>query len=137
MTARTPLLLSAIALTACAASGAPRQESVDKELSRYQPYVGAPITEFSTMKGINGWNSAGREHLVVFLGVDEAYLLTVAAPCMNLDFTNHVGFKTRTPSMLTRFDNVEVGDRERCPITEIRPIDYQRMKAELRQKEAK
>lgn len=130
----TVLLLSALALGAC--SSVPRQETVSKELTRYQPYVGAPVTEFSTLKGINGWNSIDREHLVIFLGVDDAYLLTVAAPCMNLDFTNAVAFRTRTPSMLTRFDNVYVGDRETCPITEIRPIDYRRMKAEMRQKDA-
>lgn len=128
------LLLSAIALTACS-GGVPRRESDEKELARYQPYTGAPITQFSTLRGITGWNAVGDDKLVVWSGINDAYLLTIAQPCSNLGFTNTIGFTSQT-SMITTFDFVRVRNNERCAITEIRPIDYRRMKADLRQKNA-
>jgi hypothetical protein len=127
------LLLSAIALTAC--SGIPRRESESKELARYQPYTGAPVTQFSTLRGITGWNAIGDDKLVVWTGINDAYLLTVSQPCSNLGFVNNIGF-TSQMSMITTFDSVRLRGNERCPITEIRPIDYRRMKADLRQQNA-
>jgi hypothetical protein len=128
------LLLSAIVLTAC--SGIPRRESDEKELARYQPYTGEPIREFSTMPGISGWNSLSDDKRVVWTGINNAYLLTIAQPCSNLAFTNSIGISSMT-SRITTFDFVRVRGGERCPITEIRPIDYRRMQADLRQKNAK
>ena len=128
------LLLSAIALTACA--GVPHRESESRELAKYQPYVGAPITQFSTLRGISGWNSIGDDKLVIWSGVNDAYLLTVAQPCTNLAFANSIAF-TSTTSMITTFDFVRLRNNERCAITEIRPIDYRRMKEDLRAQNAK
>jgi hypothetical protein len=128
------LLLSAIALTAC--SGIPRRESDEKELARYQPYTGEPVREFSIMRGITGWNSLSDDKLVVWTGINDAYLLTVGQPCSNLAFSNNIAFSS-TLSTITTFDFVRVRGGERCPITEIRPVDYQRMRADLRQKNEK
>ena len=128
------LLLSALVLAAC--SGVPRRESDSKELARYQPYVGAPITQFSTLRGITGWNALGDDKLIVWSGINDAYLLTVAQPCMNLGFANSIAF-TSTTSMITTFDFVRLRNNERCAITEIRPIDYRRMKEDLRAQNAK
>ena len=135
MTARIALLLLPLAAIA-ACSGVPMREGEQKELDRYQPYAGQPIREFSTLQRVSGWNSVARDKLVVWTGINEAYLLTVATPCTNLEFANHIAFSTHT-STISTFDSVLLGRNERCPITEIRPIDYKRMKEDLRQKEAK
>jgi hypothetical protein len=128
------VLVPLIALSAC--GGVPQREGESKELTRYQPYAGAPIREFSTLRRVSGWNSVAPDKLVVWLGVNDAYLITVGTPCSNLEFENHIGFSSRT-STISTFDFVLLPRNERCPITEIRPIDYQRMKQDMRQKSEK
>lgn len=133
--------LSLLALSACASGPQPAPGEIskatneDKDVARYQPYVGQPIREFNTLKGINGWDALSDDKLVVFLGVNEAYLITVGQPCSNLEFANNIGF-TNTTSNITTFDFVLLRNHERCPITEIRSIDEKRRKEDLRAKNA-
>jgi hypothetical protein len=132
MTARIALLLLPLAAIA-ACSGVPMREGEQKELDRYQPYAGQPIREFSTLQRVSGWNSVARDKIVVWTGINDAYLITVATPCSNLEFANRIGFSSHT-STISTLDFVMLGHNERCPITEIRPIDYKRMKEDMRQK---
>jgi hypothetical protein len=114
-------LLPLLALTACAAFK--NRESDAETLARYVDYAGAPIDSFSLLGGVDGWESLGDNRLVVRTGVNKAYLLTVAQPCLNLDFATSIGL-TSTGSTVSRgFDSVRFGN-ERCQITDIRPVDY-------------
>jgi len=90
-----------------------------KELAKYQPYTGAPITQFSTMKGITGWNAIGDDKLIVWRRNQRRVPADGWLPCSNLAFANTIAF-TSTTSMITTFDFVRLRDNERCPITEIR-----------------
>lgn len=115
-------LLPLLALTACAAFK--NRESDAEQLARYQDYAGEPVDSFSVLGGIDSWQSLGRNRLLVRTGVNKAYLLTVAEPCIDLEFANAIDL-TSTGSTVSRgFDSVRVG-RERCQITDIRPVDYQ------------
>jgi hypothetical protein len=114
-------LLPLLALTACAAFK--NRESDAEQLARYMDYAGQPVDSFSMLGGIDSWQSLGDNRLVVRTGVNKAYLLTVAQPCINLDFANAISL-TSTGSTVSRgFDAVRIGD-ERCQITDIRPVDY-------------
>ncbi len=114
-------LLPLLALTACAAFK--NRESDADQLARYMDYAGESIESFTLLGGVDSWQSLGSNRLIVRSGVNKAYLLTVAEPCTDLDFANAISL-TSTGSTVSRgFDSVRVG-RERCQITDIRPVDY-------------
>jgi hypothetical protein len=122
-------ILSLIALTllsAGCATGVARMHG-DAPVTRYQPYLGAPIEQFTAFR-IDGWELAGHNQVVIWTGVNTAYLLTVWDSCQDLDFAQHIGI-SRTGSTVHRLESVTVG-RQRCPIESIRPIDIRQYKAD-------
>ena len=122
---------AALALLAACASGIPLHESQQEERDRFAAYSGEPIDHFTWLGRYDGWEPIGRYELVVFTGVNDAYLLKVMPPCENLQFANRIGISSTTGTVYSRLDSVIAGHR-RCPIAEIRKIDYQRMKADRR-----
>ena len=124
-TRAVPLMVLIAALTACA-SGVPRKD--DAGQLRYQDYAGQPVDEVDTMARVDGWNAVSRTELVVWTGVNEAWLLKVWDTCRDLMFSNTISI-SRSGLRISKFDRVMVGD-ERCQISEIRPIDIKRMKAD-------
>lgn len=130
--------LTSILLTASLASGAalastpttndaiPRTKS-DRILEMYQPYLEEPVKSFTALQ-TDSWQPISRTQLVLWTTFNDAYLLTVTGNCSELPFARTVGV-TSTTSQISTFDSVLVhGDR--CPITQIQPIDIKRMKAD-------
>ncbi|HSY07128.1 MAG TPA: DUF6491 family protein [Steroidobacteraceae bacterium] len=104
----------------------------DREaLQQFLQYAAAPVDSFTYLGRYDDWRSLSRTQLVVWTSLNQAYLLTVREPCINLQFTNRVGLTSTAGTVTNRLDSVLV-DRERCQITEIRPVDYKNMRAELR-----
>lgn len=118
------LLVVMFMLTACG-SDLLRREG---ESLRYIDYAGAPVDQISALRPIDGWTPVSRNQLVIWTGVNEAWLLRVWDNCPDLMFVNGVRV-TRTASSISKFDKVIAG-RDSCPIQEIRPIDTARMKAD-------
>ena len=114
-------LLPLLALTACAAFK--NRESDAETLARYTDYAGEPVESFSLLGGVDSWQSLGRNRLLVRTGVNKAYLLKVAQPCLNLDFATSIALTSTGSTVSKGFDAVRFG-HERCQITEIRPVDY-------------
>jgi Family of unknown function (DUF6491) len=114
------LLIPAL-LTACSTFGS--RERDEQTLERFLDHAGPPVRDFSYLGGINGWTSLDREHVVVYTGVNDAYLLTVAPPCNDLNFANRIGLTSTGSTVSARFDSVIV-DGLRCQILQIRPVDY-------------
>jgi len=126
------ILLASLApalLAACSAFG-PR-ESDAQVLSRYVEHAGPPIEKFTYLGRIDGWQSLSRTQLLLHTGVNSAYLLTAAQPCSNLRFANAIGITRTGQTVSRRFDSVLVG-KERCMITQIRPVDYRAVKQQRR-----
>jgi Family of unknown function (DUF6491) len=94
---------------------------------KYHDYAGPPIDDFYVFR-FDGWEVVGRDELVVWTGLNEAYLLKVWDTCPDLEFALRIGVTT-TSSRVSRFDKVRVG-RERCPISQIQRIDIARLKAD-------
>jgi hypothetical protein len=68
----------------------------------------------------------------VVISSDDAYLITVAQPCEDLRFARRIGLTSSLHTVYSRgLDYVKVRGW-RCPIEEIRPVDYGRLQAELR-----
>ena len=66
----------------------------------------------------------------------DAYLLTVRPPCNDLNFAQAIGLTSTGNTVSARLDSVTVKNM-RCPIAEIRKVDYQRMQADMRAEAAK
>jgi Family of unknown function (DUF6491) len=132
--ATAAVLLTLAALTAC--SGIPRQS--DQELlARYRAYAGDPVPDFHIYSTFNSWTPVDDHHVLVQANVDDAYLITVFEPCMNLPFATHLSFTSRVPHTVSSgFDSIRVG-HERCRISEIRPVDYRQMRADLRDEQGR
>lgn len=120
------LLAVAVALAGCASNTIARLRGEDASL-RYVDYAGTPVEQFTSF-GIDGWTPVSRNQLVVWNGVNEAYLITVWDSCRDLQFAQSIGISS-TGRSISRFEHVRVG-RDRCPISEIRPIDVRQMKAD-------
>jgi hypothetical protein len=119
------LLLAVLAgLSACATDVTRRP--VTPQL-HYADYAGPVIEDFHYFR-LDGWEVVSRYELVVWTGLQEAYLLKVWENCQDLEFAFRIGFTSRF-SRISRADSVLVG-HDRCPIAEIRRIDVPRLKAD-------
>ncbi len=122
-------LLACMGVLAGCAAGPARVEA-NETLERYLAYAGEPVRQFNSF-GLHGWTPLARDRLLLWTGVNEAWLITVWDTCRDLDFANAIKV-TSTASSISSFETVRVG-RDRCPIREIRPVDVRAMKAEKRE----
>jgi hypothetical protein len=128
MKLRNWILLAALAaVTAC--SGMRHRESDQVTLERYMDYSGQPVESFSYLGRFDSWRALGRNKLVVWTGLNDAYLLTVQEPCQDLQFAQRIGLTSTTGSVHRGFDSVRLGRHEQCRITEIRPVNYKDLRA--------
>jgi len=123
------------ALGACSSSGGTRQQEA---LQRYLAYAGAPIKSFTWLGQFYSWDGLAKDKLVVFTTPSDAYLLSIAPPCDMRFVINRIGLTSTGGTVYARLDSV-IADtpgtgRWTCPINEIRPVDYKRMRAEGRTK---
>ena len=121
-----PILILVALLTVACASGPQRVRS-DDTLAQYLGYAGEPVRGFTSFR-LQSWQPLARDRLILWNGVNEAYLVTVWDSCPDLQFAHSIGV-TSTGNQVTTFDHVRVG-RDRCPIRAIRPIDVRQMKAD-------
>jgi hypothetical protein len=117
----------AIALLAGCAGGPPRVQN-SESLDRYLAYAGEPVDRTSPFR-LDSWEYLDRARIVLWTGVNEAYLVTVWDTCRDLQFTNHIRVVSSMGNSISRFDKIK-SDGDTCPIREIRPIDVKQMKAD-------
>lgn len=115
------VLLAAAALTGCASTLA----KLNGPKLNYTEYAGEPVKSFY-MSNFDGWSAVSKDQLVVWSGLNKAYLLTITGYCPDLQFANAIAV-TSTANTVDKFEKVIVG-RDRCLISEIRPIDVKQMK---------
>jgi hypothetical protein len=136
MNARAALLTVWLLTTLTACSGIPLERRQDERRTRYESYAGAPIQQFTWLGHYDSWEPIGTNELVVRTTPNQAYLIRVAPPCENLEFTNRIEITSTANTVSAHFDFVKVGVSSgghwRCPIQEIRPLDYLKMRQDLR-----
>ena len=118
------LVLTVLFAAACA--GGLRRSKNDEAVA-FLDYAGDPVRGFTSFH-LQSWQPLSRNRLVLWAGVNEAYLVTIWDGCPDLQFTNAIHVSS-TGSQITTFDHVDIG-RDRCPISEIRPINIRQMKAD-------
>jgi hypothetical protein len=109
-------LIAAAALLAGCATG-PKLD--------YTDYAGEPVKSFY-MNTFDGWNVVSKDQVVIWSGLNKAYLVSVRGYCPDLQYANTIGV-TSTASTVDRFEKIVVG-RDQCMISEIRPLDTKQMK---------
>jgi hypothetical protein len=135
------LLCGAVLLAGVA--GADTPETQTKNFERFAPYLQPSVESIDKFGGVSKWQLVGSNKLVIWSGGKRAYLLAVEAPCQALQWNSAVSITSRRAvgSVVRGVDAVEsshgVGALKEvssfrnpsdvCPITEIRPIDYERM----------
>jgi hypothetical protein len=119
------LALLVLPLASACVSGLARK---DEGALNYVDYAGEPVDTARTLGEINGWTPVSRNQLVIWTGVNEAWLLKVWETCRDLTFANAISV-TRAGRQVSRFDTVRVAE-ERCQITEIRAVDVKQMKSD-------
>jgi hypothetical protein len=123
-TSLVAILFSVALLTGCAAT---LKKLSEPKLS-YTEYAGEPVKSFYMKNLDGGWSPVSRDQLVVWSGINEAYLIKVAGYCPDLMFAQAIGV-TNTAGTVDKFEKILVG-RDKCFIEEIRPIDTKQMKAD-------
>jgi hypothetical protein len=135
-----PATGSAAAGTSAAAANAPTGAPAQQQaLARYTAYAGPPIPSFTWLGRFDSWEPLGKDRLVVFTTPSDAYLLKVWPPCDLRFVMNGIGLTSTSSTVYAHMDSVVVrsgpGGPLKCPIDEIRKVDYRRLKAEQRQQQ--
>jgi hypothetical protein len=125
------LLLAVVALLAACSSISLREREM-AERARIEAYAGQPVDHFTWLGRYWGWKPLSKDQALVWTTPDRGYLVKVEAPCEDLRFANHIGLTSTLHTVYSRgLDYVKVRGW-RCPIKEIRPVDYGRLQADLR-----
>jgi hypothetical protein len=119
---KTSLVMIAAAAMVLAGCASLKKSQLD-----YHEYTGEPIKSFY-MSNFDGWAPVSKDELVVWSGINKAYMLKVTGYCPDLQFAHAIAV-TSTANTVDKFEKVIVG-RDRCFIQEIRPVDVKQMKAD-------
>ena len=123
-------------LCAGCAVGIPMHPGQQQVRDRYAAYAGPPIPSFTWLGRYDGWEALGKDQLVIFTTPNDAYMLKIWPPCDMRFVTNGIGLSSTGPTVSAHLDSVITNSpatgRWRCPIEEIRKVDYLRMRADLR-----
>jgi hypothetical protein len=134
---RTPtVLIVTLVLCGACAGGIPLHPGQQPVRDRYSAYAGPPIPSFTWLGRYDGWEPLGKDQLVIFTTPNDAYLLKIWPPCDMRFVRNNIGLSATARTVTAHLDSVITNSpgtgRWRCPIEEIRKVDYQRMRADLR-----
>jgi hypothetical protein len=101
----------------------------DQRLLDYQVASGAPADSFR-YASFWSWEGLDHTHLAVYTRGDEAYLLTVDSGCGNLALVNSIFVTSRKQEVTAHLDRVLPEHMIPCTITEIRPVNLSKLKAD-------
>src|ERR1044072_6817611 len=115
------VILSSVALlSGCAAT---LKKLSEPKLS-YTEYAGEPVKSFYMRNTDNGWSPVSKNQLVVWSGINEAYLIKVFGYCPDLRFADAVGV-TNAAGTVDKFEKVIVGQSAAStPITSPSPQSF-------------
>ena len=120
----TTMAIAATMLTGCMST----LKKLNEPKLDYREYAGEPVKSFDMRNYDGGWSAVSRDQVVVWSGINEAYLIKVSGYCPDLMFANAIGV-TNTAGTVDKFEKILVG-KDKCLIEEIRPIDTKQMKAD-------
>ena len=123
--------LSALCIAVAAFAAASAHASTDREkeqLAKYERYAGASVDDMPFWRLLR-YESLGDEAVVVWTAVNDAWLVKVRPPCVELPWAKAIALTSTSHRVSAKFDHVLAG-RDRCSIASIQPIDYKRLRAD-------
>ena len=121
--------IALLALQGCASTGMTDAE----KLATYRAAAGEPVSSFRYPGRISGWTPLDDEHIAVWTRPKEAWLLSFAGICQDIEFAPMIGLTSQSSRVYAGFDKVLVDSpnsmRLPCRIREIRPLDVTRIRA--------
>lgn len=133
------MMLAAV-LGGCATTG--KLTSAER-LDLYRAHAGEPVKSFRYFGSLNGWTELGDSALAVWTKPNEAWLLNLSGPCMDLSFAPAISITNMMGQVSARFDRVIVHGSSPmahvpCRIDSIQPLDVKTLRASEKQlREAK
>lgn len=119
------VVLASLVTAGCAAGTSVSRG--EQAMDKYEPYLGEPVRSFTAFR-IDSWQSVDRDRLILWTGINDAWLITVSGFCSDLMFTDRIRV-TSTGNQVSTFDKIIVrGDT--CLIDKIEPINVRQMKAD-------
>jgi len=125
----TVALLGLVVAATCACSANPQRDDAEKR-AQFRAYAGPPLDRFVYLQHYTGWKRLGNGQVVLWTTINDAYLMTITLPCVGLDFVTNLRL-TSTQNMVTSGIDSVIVQGQACRISEIRHVDYERMKREL------
>jgi hypothetical protein len=132
-------------------SSVPIDQREAAQRARFESYASKPVEQFTWLGRYYSWQYLGKTseqnagktvdsyEIVLWTTPFEAYLMKVMPPCEDLPFALAIGLTSTVRTVSSHFDFVLVhhaGEERhlpwRCPIREIRPVDYRRMQHDLK-----
>jgi hypothetical protein len=123
-------LMAAVSLVGLLAGYASAQAAPPptKDTQLFLKYSGPPIDGFTYIGHYYAFRSVGGPYVVIWTTFDDAYLIKVMDPCVNLPFAGSVDLTSTARTVDRRFDSLIVG-HDHCRIDTIQHVDYPAMKA--------
>ena len=125
-----PGLLTGL-LGGCATTVVPKQVSDSERREQFLHYAGPPIESVTYLQHYYAWRPLGNLQLVLWTTINDAYLLSVLPPCVGLDFADGISV-TSSSNTITRGVDAVRFDHQYCYISQIRHVDYEAMKREVK-----
>jgi len=111
------------------------KEDQSSALARYTKFAGEPVRQFTWLGRFDSWEPLSNDQLVVYTTPTEAYLLKVWGPCRDLPFATTMGLSSTGSTVYSGLDSVIVRG-QRCPISEVRPVDVKKMREDMKAQRA-
>lgn len=124
-------LFAVAALAGCATTG---KLSSSERLQLYRAHAGAPVKDFQYFGSLNGWTELGDSALAVWTKPNEAWLLNLSGPCMDLSYAPAISVTNMMGRVSAKFDRVIVRGggpnmmRVPCRIDTIQPLDVKALR---------
>jgi hypothetical protein len=113
----------------------PAQAMTDTErerLAEYERFAGDPVKDMPFWR-LQSYEALGNEAVVVWTGVNKAWLIKVLPPCTDLPWAKAVGLSSTNHRVSAKFDHVVAG-RDHCNIASIQPVDDKAVRAARKEK---
>ncbi|WP_297904393.1 DUF6491 family protein [Metallibacterium sp.] len=118
--------LATVTLVAAGAALADTAKVMAENLARFEKFAGKPQDSVTVFQ-LQGWQPLGADHIAIWTGVNDVYLIKVAKPCINLSWTNSVGINPHMNQLQARFDSIHVRGMP-CQIETIQKVDYRALR---------
>jgi hypothetical protein len=122
-------LVGAFALLGACTDNPPKREQMAADRATFLKYSSDPVERVTYLGRYYGMRQLGDYQFVLWTTINDAYLMKVTPPCVGLDYTTSLNL-TSAQNTITRGVDGALVEGQKCFITEIRPVDYQKMRRE-------